>query len=186
MTVKTILIVAHDEQEQPTQANGSDTDDKISDSNVEDFWFLTLENLRRHVDGKVADAHYDFTQSPLGDVEHSLLIDAKPEDVFEVLIKPKKVEQWIASKANIDPQVGGAYKIGWEPYVNLKILELEPGKNLKLGWDGDSPEGEGVGTVLSFNLAENNGKTRLTLVHSGFAADHDNWGIKVGWLNYLN
>lgn len=180
---KTILVVAHDESD--TTADTENDEEKISNGHVEDYWFLTLENLRRHMDGKLADAQYDFTQSPLGDVEHSLVIDATPEDVFDVLIQPNKIEQWIASKAEVDPRVGGAYKIGWEPYVDLKIVELERGKSLKIGWDGASPDGQQESTVLSFTLNENDGKTRLTLIHSGFAPDHDNFGIKVGWLNFL-
>ena len=50
---------------------------------AEDFWFLSLENLRRAVDGRDdAVVRLDLTASMLGDVTHTLEIDASPEAVF--------------------------------------------------------------------------------------------------------
>jgi hypothetical protein len=39
---------------------------------------------------------------------------------------------------------------------------------------------------VTWTLAESGGKTRLTLVHSGFAPDEQTDGLQSGWLNYMS
>jgi uncharacterized protein YndB with AHSA1/START domain len=147
----------------------------------EDFWFLSLENLRRHLDGK-APVRCNYSQSMLGDIHNEIDIDAPREAVFNTLIKPEQLERWIASRATVEPQVGGTYDWGWggTGAMPLKILEIVPNETLKL-----SGEQDGVETILTWTLAESNGKTHLTLVHSGFAPDKDT-GLKTGWLNFMS
>ena len=67
----TILAVEHDGGH-----HGSHT---IGDYTMEDFWFLSLENLRRYLDGKPADARVDFSEPMVGDIEHTIEIDAPAE-----------------------------------------------------------------------------------------------------------
>lgn len=148
----------------------------------EDFWFLSLENLRRHLDDKPV-IRCDFTMSMLGDIEHSVEIDAPAAAVWDALITPAQLNRWIASNATIEPHVGGAYQLGWgENLASVKILELIPNEKLAYSWTERTPED----TVVTWTLAESGGKTRLTLVHSGFAPTDDNRGIKIGWLNFLS
>ncbi|MDZ4763710.1 MAG: SRPBCC domain-containing protein [Chloroflexota bacterium] len=149
---------------------------------MEDVWFLHLENLRRYLAGKPSDVRIDFSESMLGDVTHTIDIDAPAEIVFDVLIKPEQLNRWIASRATVDPRVGGEYDYGWGDFARMKILELEPNKTLKL----DSSDAEHSNGVLTWTLEESGGKTRLTMVHSGFAPDTDNSGIYKGWWNFLN
>nr|AUN37569.1 hypothetical protein [uncultured bacterium] len=146
----------------------------IGTSTDEDFWFLALENLRRHLDGK-APVRCDYSPSMLGDIEHTIEIDAPPETVFDVLIKPEQLDRWIASHATVEAQVGGEYNTGWSSH---KILELIPNQKLRT----DSYEN----TVLTWTLEGSGGKTRLMLVHSGFAPDQDTGGLQTGWLNYMS
>jgi hypothetical protein len=80
----------------------------------EDFWFLSLENLRRHLDGK-PPVRCDYSQSMLGDIHHTIEIDAPPEAVYETLIKPEQLNRWIASNASVEPQIGGNYDLVLAP-----------------------------------------------------------------------
>ena len=41
-------------------------------------------------------------------------------------------------------------------------------------------------TVVTWTLEELDGKTRLTLVHSGFAPDQPTGGLDAGWLNFMS
>src|SRR5690606_4736805 len=41
-------------------------------------------------------------------------------------------------------------------------------------------------TVITWDLEENNGKTRVVFTHSGFADDADVSGIYSGWRAFLN
>lgn len=145
----------------------------------EDFWMLSLENLRRHLDGN-PPVRCDFSQSMLGDVIHTVEIDASPETVYDLLIKPDQLNRWIASNAIVEPKVGGVYDYGWpENSSTAKILELVPNERLVI----DIPQ---MSTVMTWTLEGSGGKTRLTLVHSGFAPDTDNSGIYTGWLNFMS
>lgn len=154
----------------------------IGDYTFEDFWFLSLENLRRHLDGK-RPVRCDFSTLPMtGDVHHTVEIDAPRSVVFEALIEPEQLNRWIASNAVIEPRVGGAFEIGWGAGVGpLKILELMPNEKLAYSWAG---EPEQPATVVTWTLEGSEGKTRLTLVHSGFAPDTPTGGIQAGWLNF--
>lgn len=151
--------------------------------NIEDFWFLSLENLRRHLDGK-RPVRCDFSTLPaVGDVHHTVDVDAPPEVVFDALIKPEQLNRWIASQAAVEPRVGGSLDLGWGSYGAVKILELIPNEKIALSWPEDA---EGPATVLTWTLEGSGGQTRLTLVHSGFAPDKPTGGIQSGWLNFAS
>ncbi len=148
----------------------------------EDFWFLALENLRRYVDGKTAPVRCDFTDPMLGDVQHTVEIDAPAATVFDILIRPEQLNRWIASHARVTPVANGEYSYGWGEGVGpTKILEIEPNVKLVTLW----PEGD-QDTILTWTLAESGGKTRLTLVHSGFGPTQSTAGIHAGWWNFMN
>jgi uncharacterized protein YndB with AHSA1/START domain len=151
----------------------------IALSTIEDFWFLSLENLRRHLDGRPL-TRCDFSAIRPGDITHSLEIDGLKVAVFDALINPQQLERWIASQATVEPRVGGTYDLGWKGAGRLKILELIPDEKLSLEW----PEGERT-SVVTWTLAESGGKTRLTLVHSGFGPDEPTGGLNAGWLNFM-
>jgi uncharacterized protein YndB with AHSA1/START domain len=152
----------------------------ISSYTFEDFWFLSLENLRRHSDGK-PPVRCDFSKPMLGDIRHTVEIDGTREAVFETLIKPEQLERWIASHATVEPHIGGRYDFGWNVAGPQKILELIPNEKLAYSW----PEGDEE-TIVTWTLEESGGKTRLTLIHSGFAANKHTGGINAGWLNFAS
>jgi uncharacterized protein YndB with AHSA1/START domain len=163
------------------QGNPINPSHDIGFSTDEDFWFLSLENLRRHLDGK-APVRCDFSRSMLGDIHHTIEIDASPDAVFDALINPEQLNRWIASHATVEAHVGGEYNLGWgQSASSLKILELVPDEKLRLTW----PEGDGS-TILTWTLEGSGGKTRLTLIHSGFAPDQNTGGLQTGWLNFMS
>jgi len=148
----------------------------------EDFWFLTLENLRRHLDGK-PPVRCDFSTPMVGDIQHSVEIDAAREAVFDALINPAQLRRWIATRdVVVEAHEGGRYYLGWGNNSSaLKILDIVPNERLRLTW----PEGDGQ-TVVTWTLEGSGGKTRLTLVHSGFAPDAKTGGLNAGWLNFMS
>lgn len=166
------MLVVHHEELNPTHT--------IDHFTTEDFWFLSLENLRRHLDGK-APVRCDFSASMRGDIQHTVEIQGSREAVFEKFIKPEELNRWIASNAVVEPYVGGKYDFGWEGAGPVKILELKPNEKIAYSW----PE-RGFDTIVTWTLEESGGKTRLTLVHSGFAPDTENGGLYTGWLNFAS
>jgi uncharacterized protein YndB with AHSA1/START domain len=151
---------------------------------LRDYWFLSLENLRAYLAGKPCAARVDFSSPMTGDIHHELLIDAPASTVFEVLIRPDQMERWIANGAAVEPKAGGTYSFGW---MGMKILEIVPDKKLSVSptYDNNGVE-EITPHAFTWTLTENNGKTRLTFVHSGFAPDESNTSANLGWLSYMN
>jgi len=149
---------------------------------MEDVWFLGLENLRRYLDGRNV-VRYDFTQEKYGNYSHTVEINGSAAEVFKALTVPEQINRWIAKDAKVDLQVGGEYSYGWPYDGPTKILELEPNRKLSHGWAawGDEPP-----SIITWELEESGGRTRLTLTHSGFAPDHPPSGEQVGWLNFMN
>lgn len=159
------------------------TDMNIESVNVEDFWFLSLENLRRHLDGK-RPVRCDYSTLPsTGDVHHIVEVDAPPDVVFEALIKPEQLNRWITSNAQIEPRVGGEFDLGWVGVGALKILELVPNEKIAYSWSDDPQNGP---TVVTWTLEGSGGKTRITFVNSGFSPDTPTGGIQAGWLNFAS
>jgi uncharacterized protein YndB with AHSA1/START domain len=147
----------------------------------EDFWFLSLENLNRFLHDRPA-VRCDFGQPMTGDVRHAVEIDAPADAVWPLLIEPAQVNKWIANNATIEPAVGGTFDLGWgEGVAASKILDLAPKQRLSYAW----AEHEGQATVVTWTLEESGGKTRLSIVHSGFADDEPTGGLYGGWLNFI-
>ena len=151
-------------------------------ANLEDFWFLSMENLRRYLDDKQV-IRCDFSAMGTGDVQHTVEIEGGAEAVYEALIKPEQLNRWIASNAQVEAVEGGEYKFGWGDLGAFKILDLDDQRKLSYGWaeGGDAPD-----TVVTWELEETGGKTRLTMVHSGFAPEQETAGYQAGWLNFMS
>lgn len=159
-----------------------------SQNGSEDFWFLTLENLRRYTDGKPSEARIDYSNPMRGDIRHETEIDASASRVFEVLTNPDQINRWIATDAKVSLEVGGDYNYGWlyegTDVGAAKIIDLIPDRRIA----AQTPDfgEEYPPSVMTWELEENNGKTRVIFTHSGFADDKDNSGIYSGWRAFLN
>ncbi len=114
----------------------------------------------------------------------SMDIDTSPEAVFEGLIQPEQLNQWIASQAEVDPKVGGDFDYGWGAGGPYKVTEFEAGKKITYVWEGYEdifPE-----TVTTWTLEGSGGRTRLTLVQSGFVTDLYQDGLYIGWHFFIS
>ncbi|NRQ40614.1 SRPBCC domain-containing protein [Nonomuraea sp. NN258] len=129
---------------------------------LQTYWSLALANLAEHFAGRPLTPKIDFTAP---EMRAEVTIDAEPSDVFASLIDSDAVTRWFGFPIEIEPHVGGRFAMGGlanDPHP-AKVLELEPGRKFTLDWGGDT----GVG---SWELAGSEGKTRLTLMQSGFDA----------------
>lgn len=163
----TILTVTH-------TGCGSDTSAPCA---PEDFWFLTLENLRRYVEGRSIYARFDFhTINDKGDVRHEIEIAAPPDVVFSKLVEPAELNRWIAYDAQVEPRVGGLFDLGWGEGMSSEILALDPPGKLVYGWAGTH--------TVTWTLEGSGDKTRLLIVHSGFDPDAVP-GERLGWLSFM-
>ena len=152
---------------------------------VEAFWSMALENLRAYVERGEAGLRFDFANIPYGDVRCSTEVNADPDDVFDALINPAQLDRYMSeAPATIEPEIGGRYDLGWSSEGPVQILDLAPGERLSYSWR--SNKDDVVGTVVTWEVEGSAGRTRLTLVHSGFAPDRAGMDYGLGWLDFLN
>ena len=148
---------------------------------LEDYWFLHLENLRRYLDGRPADARVDFSRPMTGDIKHQLRSSANADRVWAVLTQPRLMERWIANRARVELRAGGVYDLGWG-FDGINVIDFDINNYLTISWQ----ETDGSSTNVKFSLRPRDAGADISLHHSGFAPDFPNNGIWIGWLNYLN
>jgi uncharacterized protein YndB with AHSA1/START domain len=91
--------------------------------------------------------------------------------VWEALIQPESLAQWLMKNEGFEPVVGRKFQFraepvfGWKGIAYCEVLAVE--KPYKLSWsqqgDEDSPER----FIITWTLKEEGGGTRLSLVHDG-------------------
>jgi uncharacterized protein YndB with AHSA1/START domain len=150
---------------------------------LEMFWSMALENLRAFVERGEGGLRHDFSMEFHGQVQLQLEIAADPEMVFGALIDPDQLRRYMSDNPVVEPEVGGRIDFGWGDDGPYRILALEAPSQLSYAWRNSDGTPD---SVVSWQLEGSAGRTRLTLVHSGFAADRDTTGYTLGWLDYLN
>lgn len=138
------------------------------------YWALAVANLVEHVEGRELTPKCDFT-TPV--MREQLIIGATPETVYGSLIDPEAFAQWFGARIEVEPHVGGRWAMGGFEMDDApaKILELEPGHKMSLGWTN--------GLTASWELEGSDGKTRLTFVQSGFDEVRPSYDSWMGWLS---
>jgi uncharacterized protein YndB with AHSA1/START domain len=127
---------------------------------MQTFWTLAIANLADYLDGREPTPKCDFTSPEL---HASVVIDAAPEEVFASMTQPEHYRRWSGVHVDIEPYVGGRFAMGGfelDPSGGTKFVEFEPGRKASLRW----PDGQ----IDTWELEGSDGKTRLTLMQSGF------------------
>lgn len=141
---------------------------------LQTFWSLAIANLADYLSGRELTPKCDYTSAEL---RASVVIDAAPEVVFDSLTQPEHFRKWFGANVDIEPYVGGRFAMGGfnlDP-GGIKFVEFEPGRKATLRFaDGQTD---------SWELDGSDGKTRLTLMSSGFDPDHPPYPGWAGWLS---
>jgi uncharacterized protein YndB with AHSA1/START domain len=140
---------------------------------LQTFWTLAIANLADYLAGRALTPTCDFTSS---DLRADVVIDAAPEAVFDSMTRPEQFLQWFGAKVDIEPYLGGRFAIGGfelDP-GGATFVEFEPGRKATLRYAD--------GITSSWELEGSNGKTRLSLVQSGFDATNPPYPAWAGWL----
>ena len=91
------------------------------------------------------------------EVTREVVFPAPPEEVWEALTEPERLEEWFANEVELDPTPGGAGVFRWGDgdERHAVVREAEPGERLVLDWDD---QGE-----VEFTLEEVPDGTRLLI-----------------------
>jgi uncharacterized protein YndB with AHSA1/START domain len=143
---------------------------------LQTFWSLAIANLADYLAGRELTPKCDFTS---GELRASVVIDATPEQVFDSMTQPDQFHRWFGVNVGIEPYVGGRFAMGGfelDP-GGATFTEFEPGRKATLRY----PDG----MTDSWELAGSDGKTRLTVVQSGFDPANPPYPGWTGWLGGL-
>jgi len=143
---------------------------------LQTFWSLAIANLADYLAGRGLTPKCDFTSSQL---HASVVIDAAPDEVFDSMIQPEVFRTWFGANVDIEPYVGGRFAMGGfelDP-GGARFVEFEPGRKATLRFADNE--------TTSWELEGSDGKTRLTVVHSGFDPANPPYPGWAGWLGGL-
>jgi uncharacterized protein YndB with AHSA1/START domain len=92
-------------------------------------------------------------------VEREIVFPATPEEVWEALTEPERLEEWFATEVEFDPQPGGEGVFRWGDGDERRavVREADEERRLVLDWDD--------GTVI-VELEEVEDGTRVRVVET--------------------
>ncbi|MEK5644438.1 polyketide cyclase [Paenibacillus rhizosphaerae] len=104
------------------------------------------------------------TNNALPDIRHTGVFQAPIQKVWEAVATPEGLSAWFMPN-DMQPVVGHEFHINAGPYgmSPCKVTEVDPPHRLAFRWGKD--------WTLVFELKELDGKTEVTLIHSGWSAD---------------
>lgn len=117
------------------------------------------------------------------DIDIQVLIDKTPDKVFEAWVVPDLLERWLARKAVVRAEVGGAYELYWDlknPAINntlgCRITAIVPNAELSFSWKGSAEYAAIMGTQTSVfvRFEAREAGTLLRFIHTG-------WGSGKAW-----
>jgi len=126
------------------------------------------------------------------------LIDAPIEVVFRAWTTREAMQRWYQDRpddvvrVDSDLRVGGSYRIefgpaGQAPFVETgTYVEIEPPHRLVMSETLEGPDGvQWADTTVTVVLEEEDGKTRLVLVHENFPTTQRRDDAAGGWPGFL-
>lgn len=160
---------------------------------IDDLWRLQIGNLQMYLEGGQGILLPDYSD-PNPRIRVAIMIDAPRENVFRALIQPELLNKWIAAAAEVDPRVGGHYRLGWKHQHNgvsfdggpTRILDMVENEKLVIDW----PDWRGDTSVpqqkITWLLESIGRQTRVTLIHDDFTRTVDLSDYPFGWSFFLD
>ena len=132
---------------------------------------MSLENLEAWVDHGRVGHRGDWSAPQVGRVEFSIDVDAPQERVSRALMAEFQKTQGEQTEA-----------LGGESPFHLISMS---GTEISYRWDMSYMDGPSD-SIVNWTLEDSGGRTRMTIVHSGFAPDEQVQGPAFGWIGSLN
>ena len=93
-------------------------------------------------------------------IEREIVFPESPDEIWEALTEPERLEEWFATEVSLDPRPGGEGVFRWGDGEERRatVREAAEQERLVLDWDG--------GGEVVVELEEIDGGTRLRVVES--------------------
>jgi uncharacterized protein YndB with AHSA1/START domain len=135
-----------------------------------------------------------MTHAPHGLVLHlERALSAPRPLVFRACIEPDELAKWWGPRGftspsiEIDPRVGGSYRIAMQPpegelfYLRGEFRELEPPRRLVYTFAWEDPTPDDQETVVTLSFEESDSSTRIALEQAPFATEARRALHESGW-----
>lgn len=121
----------------------------------------------------------------MADIRHNVAIKATPEKIYEALTTQEGLSSWWAKQTLARPEAGFVNIFTFGTFRNeIKITNLIPGKRVE--WQCIDSIQEWIGTNISFDLEEKDGRTILRFAHTGWQAVTDMFaGCNYDWGRFM-
>jgi activator of HSP90 ATPase len=105
-------------------------------------------------------------QKPETTIEQTELIpDAKPVEVYDAYVNPKKHAEFTGATATGDTRVGGEFS-SWHGYIFGRYMVLETGKRVVQEWQTTEWPADAPPSRLELKFERDPAGTRMTLTHT--------------------
>jgi uncharacterized protein YndB with AHSA1/START domain len=115
-------------------------------------------------------------------IKQTYFIKAPIAEVWQVLVDAHTIEQWGGGPAKMDDKIGTKFSL-WGGSIWGQNLEVVPSKKLVQDWYSDEEPKWRKPSRATFTLSEENGSTKLELVHEN-VPDENASDIAQGWKDF--
>ena len=130
-------------------------------------------------------------------LSYELELTHSRDQVWQMFTTSAGLARWLCLRANVEPRVGGAYELFWNPdqsrpesdsTIGCRVLSIDHPRLLSFTWRGadavaETMNGPGITpTRVEVLLLPRPSGTRLVLVHSGWL-DGDDWQRARDWFD---
>jgi activator of HSP90 ATPase len=112
-------------------------------------------------------------------IKQKITVPAKPIEVYEAFVDPRKHSAFTGSKATGAGKVGGKFT-AWDGYISGKFLELEKGKRIVQEWITTEWPKDFPPSRFELTFKETEGGTEISMIHSDVPQEQAE-DIKEGW-----
>ena len=101
----------------------------------------------------------------MANIEHLQTVNAPASKVYETLTTAEGLSEIWTNELIVNNQIGfiNEFRFGSDDVTKMKIEELIA--NEKVVWQCIDSDAEWIGTIISFDIQEKNGKSFITLRH---------------------
>jgi uncharacterized protein YndB with AHSA1/START domain len=116
------------------------------------------------------------------EVTRELIVDAPPEEVWEALTSPERLEEWFANEVELELEPGAEGVFRWEDGEARRALveEVEVGRRFAFRWREEESQEE---SYVAFTLVEIDTGTRVVVTETapGPHACAGEWTFALEW-----
>ncbi len=118
-------------------------------------------------------------------IKHLFHIAASREKVFDAITHTDQLARWWTIQTSGDSKPGGIIQFRFGEFGNdMKVTEMK--KNELLKWECVAGPEDWIGTIIQFQLDDNDGKTRIRFEHDNWKATDDFYAsCSFSWGRYM-